>query len=240
MASNQPMTICIYCLEEFPKEKLTVDHVIARSWFPNDTSPVEKWKVPSCQQCNNVKSFHEGEILFKAAWCMDPSDKTVAHIIDKAKRAIDPKCSTSAKDAMHRLNRKYALGRDVRDINRIRSASILPAFFGNAAKGSKTGIMIPADSLNNVVIMWMRGIYFCHFEQNIPEAAELNSYFVSDKVADEAFSDILKHATHLQKGPGVEVFIWHVEENGQAMTNFAFNIWNNFRAYGTVELLDET
>ena len=38
------------------------------------------------------------------------------------------------------------------------------------------------------------------------------------------------------KGPGVEVLIWRVDEKDEYVAQYAFNIWNQFRAYGTVAL----
>ena len=44
---------CAYCLKLIPSTKMTADHVIAKSWYPVDTPPVAKWKVPACGECNN-------------------------------------------------------------------------------------------------------------------------------------------------------------------------------------------
>jgi hypothetical protein len=235
MGRSSITALCVYCLAAFPVKELTKDHVVAKSWYPAHTPPVEKWKVPSCRECNNKKGAHEEKILMRVAWCMDPTDKNVTHIIEKARRAIDPTKATSARDAKHRLNRKLALGRDVKQFKQLNARSVLPAFVGNAAKGSTTGILVPGDSLERLAEMWVQGIYFCHFGKPIASGSILNTYFVHDDVAKEAFKEIIQHAIHLKKGPGVEVLLWHVEEDDQEMTSFAFNIWDNFRAYGTVE-----
>lgn len=42
---------CVHCLMEVPARNW--DHVIPRSWYPDATpEDLEKWKVPSCVECN--------------------------------------------------------------------------------------------------------------------------------------------------------------------------------------------
>lgn len=230
------MGACVYCLQEFPDNELTVDHVIARSWYPKNTPPIEKWKAPSCGPCNNKLSGDENIVLERIAWCLDPKDPSLIDIINRARRAVDPKKGKSARDIKHRFNKKQALIRGIKDIHTPNAPGLLPSYRDNFLQGSRTGIMIPAGKLSNVVTKWVRGIYYCELGRPVPEIAEVSAQFVEDEVAREAFNEILKHAKHLQRGPGVEALFWHVEEGEQAVTQYAFNIWKGFRAYGTVEV----
>ena len=56
-----------------------------------------------------------------------------------------------------------------------------------------------------------------------------------DQTRAEAFSDIIRHAKVVQKGPGVEVASFHAEEPHELMTLYAFNIWNTLKCSASVE-----
>ena len=138
---------CVYCLAEIPDDQLTVDHVIARSWFPKGTPPVEKWKVSACEPCNNRLSADEQNVLERMTLCMDPQNPAFSKIVESARRARDPKAANSARDVMHRFNRKQKLIRSVvknMDPNR---RGVIQAFQGNFEKGSTTGILVPIKAL---------------------------------------------------------------------------------------------
>lgn len=229
---------CVYCLAEVPDADLTKDHVIARSWYPANTPPIEKWKVPACGPCNNRYSASEGDLLGRLALCMDRNDPALTKIVETALRSFNPTMGRDGKDIARRLNRKLALRRDVKDISSPHSRGLLPAFKDNFDKGSRTGIYIDVKLLNVIVEKWIRGVHFCELGTPVPDGAEIDVQFVEDEVAEEAFREIRHHAKHIQKGPGVEALIWHVEEGEESMTQYAFNIWGQFRVYGSVEKLN--
>jgi hypothetical protein len=114
---------------------------------------------------------------------------------------------------------------------------ILRCVSKNFFQGSRTAIRIPAAPLIDVLKKWIRGVHYCEIGQLITDHYTLSVQFVEDKVAVEAFSEIARFATRIQRGPGVEILIWHAEECGESMTQYAFNIWQAFRAYGSVEKL---
>ena len=95
--------------------------------------------------------------------------------------------------------------------------------------------MIPARELESIVEKWIRGVHFCEFGVPVPSDHEVSVYFVDDEFAATAFAEFLQFAKRIQKGPGVEVMIMHAEEDGEQITQHAFNIWQQFRAYGSVE-----
>jgi hypothetical protein len=229
---------CVYCLSEVPLAELTEDHVIARSWFPANTPPVAKWKVPACSGCNNRFSAIEQDVLLRLALCLDPEDPAVSGIVEKARRARDPKQFKSSRDWAHRFNRREALRRDIINIRNPQALGVLPFFRDNFAKGSTTGIRIPAKSLLEIVEKWIRGVHFCEFGKLVSSGCEISVQFVEDEVAESAFAEIMQYAIRVNKGQGVEVLIWKVEENDELIAQYAFNIWNQFRAYGAIEKLE--
>ena len=226
---------CTYCLKDVPASEATEDHVIARSWYPANTPPVAKWKVPACDECNNRYSAAEGSTLSRIALCMDPKDRSVGHIVRRALRSFDPKQAKSARDAMHRFNKREALRQDVVQILDPKAQGVLPSFRENFGKGSRTGILISGEALHKVVEKWIRGIHFCEFGDPVPADHVVSVQFVEDEAAATAFAKIMQFAKRIEKGPGVEVLIWHAAEGNESVTQYAFNIWGQFRVYGCVE-----
>ena len=226
---------CTYCLKDVPATEATEDHVIARSWYPANTPPVTKWKVPACNECNNRYSAAEGSTLSRIALCMDPKDRSVGHIVQRALRSFDPKQANSARDAMHRFNKREALRQDLHQISDPKARGVLPSFRENFEKGSRTGIFIPADALHEVVKKWVRGIHFCEFGHPVPVDHVVSVQFVEDAAAASAFAEIMQFAKRIEKGPGVEVLIWQATEGNESVTQDAVNIWGQFRVYASVE-----
>lgn len=136
---------------------------------------------------------------------------------------------------MHRYNKRLALLRGLKNITNPTARGVLPAFRENFQKGSRTAVLVPGDALDEVIEKWIRGIHYCELGIRIPANYKVSIQFVDDNVADEAFGEILRYATRIQKGPGIEVLYWHVEENGESITQYAFCIWERFRACGSVE-----
>jgi hypothetical protein len=214
---------------------MTDDHVIARSWFPAKTPQIAKWKVRSCRACNVKKSAMEGDLIGRLAFCLDPSDPALGQIVARARRSIDPQSAKSDKDFMHRFNRREAIRRSVIDVSSKDDPGVLPYFIDNFNAGSRTGIEIPAQSLDGLVQMWARGIHPCEIGWIIPSGYDVSVIHPDDQTRAEALSDMIKHAKVVQKGPGVEVAIFHAEEPHEFMTLYAFNIWNRLKCSAVVE-----
>ena len=226
---------CTYCLKEISAAEATEDHVIARSWYPANTPPIAKWKVLACKPCNNRYSTIEQDLLCRAAFCMDPADRSVARIVQRALRSIDPKQARSARDIKHRFNKRGKMLQGLKQIDNPNAIGVLPSFRDNFFAGSRTGISVPAKDLKAIVRKWISGIHFCEFQEYIASDQEITVHIVEDEVAETAFAEITQYANRIQKGPGVEVLIWRAQEDGKAMSLFAFNIWQRFRVYGSVE-----
>ena len=81
MSKKFTNTRCVYCLRFF--KKLTSDHVFPKSWFP-DTTPqnMEKWQIPSCENCNTEYSKIENDLLQRFGMCVDPDSIAAKGIAD--------------------------------------------------------------------------------------------------------------------------------------------------------------
>jgi hypothetical protein len=226
---------CPYCLSEFPDTEMTDDHVIARSWFPANTPPVAKWEVRSCQACNNKKSALEGDLLGRLAWTLDPNDRELADIVRRARRSVDPGCAKMRRDFIHRVKRRQAIASSIVNVEFRDAPGVLPYFARNFDAGSRNGIRVPAQSLDWLVQMWVRGIHLYEIGWIIPAGYEVSVMHLDDQIWAEAVSDIVEHASVIQKGPGVEVTILRAEEKDEFMMLYAFNVWNTLKCSASVE-----
>lgn len=228
--------VCVYCLTPVGAELLTVDHVIARSWYPEGTTSLRKWKVPACRPCNNHFSRVEGDTLRRLAFCLNSSDRSLKPILDGVKRSIDPRYGKSARDREKRAERRAAILRDMIDEVLPDAPGMLPLFERNFAEGSTTGIQFPARDLTSIGRKWIRGIHYCKFGDLIPLSAEIDIHFVSDDAAKQAFGDILEFATTLHAGPSIQILVFDAVEGNTRMTQYAFKIFKEFKFYGTVTI----
>jgi hypothetical protein len=229
---------CPYCLGEFPDAEMTHDHVIARSWFPAKTPPIAKWKVRCCRACNNDKSALERDVLGRLALCLDPDDPSLRDLIEKARRSMDPGSAKTARDIGHRINRRQAIFHSLVDIHSPDEPGVLPYFTGNFAAGSRLGVLIDSQALDELVKMWVRGIHMREVDSIIPTDYEISVEHRDDETRAKAFSNVIGHGRVVQKGPGVEVTIYYAEEPGAFAAVYAFSIWNTLRCVGFVMPVD--
>src|SRR6266699_2709643 len=87
MRSAPPDKRCIHCLQ--PIRAKSEDHVFPTSWYP-DTTPdtVQRWKVPSCPDCNNRLGKVEKELLIRVGICMGPDVVEASGIPGKVLRTL--------------------------------------------------------------------------------------------------------------------------------------------------------
>lgn len=228
--------ICVYCLKSVPSDQVTVDHVIAKSWYPSTALRFRPWMVPACRECNNRFSRIEESVLRTLALCLDPSDTTVAKIVKAVKRSIDPRYGKSHADKLRRQRARENVIRRLRPLSTLPKSSRLPSFQRNADSENPTGILVDGHDLEEVGKKWIRGIHFAHFGDLVPSTATIDIHFVTDEVAREAFGELLEHATALNKGSGVQVLIFDAVEGPERITQYAFKIWREFSLYGTLEI----
>ena len=233
---NGIMATCVYCLASVAKTKITDDHVIAKSWYPEHTpANLERWKVPCCSRCNAEFGRVEEDILVLIAHCLDPRDPKSAHIVAKARRSIDPECGVDEPDRAARKRRRVWFLRHCYRLDALPDHGVLPSFEKSFAMGSRLGIRMNGPKLNAVVSKWTRGIHFWHCSRLIRNADSIQIFHVKDAVADTAFEKIKNAAEYLNRGEGIQIMRAEGRDDSGAMTLYAFNIWNQFKTYSAVE-----
>ncbi len=221
------------------KSEKTVDHVIATSWYPETTPQnVEKWQVPSCRDCNHTFSKIEEDIGLRIAMCLDREDPAAAGIVEKALRAIDPSQGRDETDQLARQRKGQKLRAAMREMMSLPQSGVLPSFQTNWDLGSRTVTLLPADDLHNLVKKWVRGVHFATLGRLIKQDENIDIFHLPEETAEEAFRDIKPRATLLRKGPGIEVMQASASESGQTRTLYAFNIWDQYQVYASVDERD--
>jgi hypothetical protein len=236
MKREPSATTCVYCLKAVSFDQITVDHVIAKSWYPSTALRYPPWKVPACSECNNRFSRIEESVLRTLALCLDPSDPTVAKIVKTVKRSIDPRFGRSHSDSLRRQRAREDVIRRLKPLSTLPKESMLPSLLRNAVGKNPTGVLVDGNDLEAVGKKWIRGVHYAHFGDLVPSVATIDVHFVSVDVAREAFGELLEHATVLNKGVGVQVLIFDAVEGPERITQYAFKIWREFTLYGTLEI----
>jgi hypothetical protein len=147
---------------------------------------------------------------------------------------MDPRAAKSPREFVHRFNRREAIWSSLVDVQSKSDPGVLPYFIDNFESGSRTGIRVPAQSLDELIQAWVRGIHLAEVGQLIPRGYEILVIHVGEERRAQALSGFIEHAKIIQKGPGVEVKILHAEEPEQFGTLYAFDIWNALKCTASV------
>lgn len=227
--------VCVYCLcPETPEAPLTVDHVIARSWYPEDMPNVEKWKVPACVGCNNRFSPLESRALAGLAWGLPPSNPALAPIIESVRRSIDPSLARSPEDRERRAKAFDALQKRIVPVESKKAPGVLPGFSKNFDAGSRTGVKVLQEELDLLIEKWIRGVHFRETGNVIPSDHTIEVQHLHDEDAED-WREVLGLSTRIRKGPGVEVMYLNTPAPGGFVAFYRFDLWEMLRVYGTVQ-----
>jgi len=223
---------CPYCIKEHPKNAMTKDHVIAKSWYPQQIA--QRVTVRACEKCNHGFGKLEEDMLLKLGMCIDGNNPAAAGIVEKIMRSIDPAHGKNALDKKRRQHRREELKRGLIEIENVQLKSTLPFSLPNLAKGARTAITVSTKELNRVIEKWVRGFHFSMLGEFIEPEYEIAIHHVSEDGAEQAFREIIQFATVLRHGPGVVVTQVTKTEGGDRYTIYGFEIWGQFKAYASV------
>lgn len=172
---------CVYCLKFF--DDLTLDHVIPRSWYPENTeTDLCKWTVPSCVECNSSYGEVEKELLIRFGVCLDPNDSSSKGISEKAIRSIDPNVGKSEKDSKARSLKKEQIKKQIITFNQVSDKGFYPNFgYTYEKKFSKMpAILISKESIELFCEKIVKGITYIDSEQYIDIPYEIETYVIED------------------------------------------------------------
>ncbi len=234
MAKAPPSGQCVHCLGRF--DSLNWDHVFPSGWYP-DTTPanLEKWKIPSCRECNHEHSKNEGDLLIKLGMCIDPDDAMSAGIGEKALRATRASEGRDERDVARREATRRKLLSQVLEGDNIPRQAIYPGFGPQSEQAvqDQAALPISAKGLRRLAEKVVRGLIYLTDGRFVDAPFTLQTYVLDDVGAKPIREALAKYGTVFERGPGIKVTRAVTPEDG--MSGFyEVEIWGRLKMYVSV------
>jgi hypothetical protein len=225
---------CIHCLKSF--ENLTWDHVFPKAWYPTTTTPNQhKWKVPSCQACNEKYGALENDLLIRLSLALEPADLACAGICEKGMRAIDPQYAKNEKDRESRKAKREKILCELSLEEAIPQEHMYPNFGlnTNLPIQEQMSVLISSDSVMRLAEKIVRGIFYIEDNIFIEPPYNIESFVLTDQSAQPVIEATRKFGSVYAREPGIIVYrVVTPEDRISAL--FAVEIWERFKVYSTV------
>lgn len=225
---------CVHCLTH--TDEPTWDHVFPKAWYP-DTTPrnMEKWKIPSCPECNRAYGRLEEELLVRLGMGLDPNNARASGIPDKVLRSLDPRAARDEKDAAQRAARRDRILREAIAAGTSLIPHTLPGF--RPAPGSvypAPALLVRATDLHRLVEKLIRGLTYVQ-EVGMLIGPDYSFTFFFDPGQGAVIQELLDRFGRAQdRGPGLIVDRAAPAEDRRASV-FSVEIWGSLCVWGTVE-----
>ena len=234
MAKRPAPGRCVHCLVE--SEQLTWDHVFPLSWYPDSTPEnLEKWKIPSCLECNHLHSKSEGELLVKLGLCVKPEEIRSAGIAEKALRATSASEARNEKDAKLREAKRQSILAQRFVGEKIPRQAIYPGFGPLPEQSVKDQVAIPvsAKSIRRLAEKVVRGLIYLQDGRLVQDPFTIDCYVLDDGGTAPIKQALEKFGISFERGPGIRVSRAVTPEDG--MSGFyEVEIWGRFKIYVAV------
>lgn len=235
---------CILCLKYFnesiKEDRKTVEHVFPKAWYPENTpANLEKWKIPSCQRCNNDYSFYEQELLVRLAFGLSDFDENVSGIIQKAKRSIKPEFAKNERDRQKRLMLKKRLIKDLSYTDQIPQRAIIPNFGPRSnIKGKQPIISIKAKYFELFTKKIVKGLTFLWDHHLIESDYTIKYHLLNDIDSEPFIKRINKLGETYHRGAGI-VVKRAVAYDDKKSSIYHIEIWGRLKIFGSVTKIKE-
>ena len=239
MAKRPPPSRCVHCLGDF--DELTWDHVFPEGWYPTTTPfNLEKWKIPSCLECNLLHSKSEGDLLVRFGLCIDPNDPKNAGIVEKALRAVSADDGKNEKDASRREALRQKILKGVFEGDSIPYQAVYPGFGPQPGIHDEIRVAVPvsATSIRRLVEKIVRGITFIEDGKFVEKPYSVQQYVLTDEGAAPLKEMLDRFGTVYERGPGITVVRAVVPEDGMAAM-YSIEIWGRFKGYAFLSKDDD-
>ena len=232
------MIRCVYCLQEF--EKLTNDHVIPRSWYPETTPEgMEKFQVPACNGCNNHFSSIESKLLTVFAYCLSPATEEAAGVSVPVMRSMKPGLASTEKERVHRTKKleNFLKHMEISSKVAISQETIYPGFGtpNNAVYDRyKRPLLMEKNMLEEFICKIVKGLTY-RLNQTYIETTHQITIFPPDDNTKSIFDPILeRYGNRFNRGPGLSIFRALPAEDPMSSI-WKIILWNKFITYATVD-----
>jgi hypothetical protein len=215
MAKRPPPGRCVHCLRN-PAHR-NWDHVFPAAWYP-DTTPenIDKWKVPSCVECNSELGRIESRFISLIALTLDPKAQEGAGIPERVLRSMNPKFARNENDARAR---SAAAKRLTASIHRgpFEPENVYPTPGAEVAQTNPDAIplLIPAELFRKVTEKIVRGITYVETGNFIEPPLTVKFYPDGpDMPKSEFMQSIRARGKTLDRGPGIQINYVVAAEDG--------------------------
>lgn len=225
---------CVHCLTH--TDEPTWDHVFPKAWYP-DTTPrnIEKWKIPSCKECNGDYGRLEEDLLVRLGMCLDPRNARASGIPDKVLRSLDPRAARNDRDAAARKARRDLILREAIAADNSLLPHTLPGFRPSSQLVTpQPALLIRAADLHKLVEKIVRGLTYLQ-EDGLLIGSHYSFTFFVDPTQGQVIQELLDRFGRKQdRGPGLIVDRAAPPEDRRASV-FSAEIWGTLQIWGTVE-----
>lgn len=223
---------CVHCLKYC--DNPTSDHVFPKSWYP-DTTPkdMEKWQIPSCENCNTKYSKIESDLLQRFGMCVDPDSIAAKGIADKALRAVNSKYGRDERDKEKRSRSRHRLLQTAMPVSFLDPRGVLPDKNPPPISKKSFGILIPADALKRMGNKFIRGITFVASKIYIDSQHEVSIFFAHEIDCQFIVQMLNQYGKRYDHGPGLVIKYAPSLDDPQSGLYY-IEIWNKVYMYGTV------
>lgn len=214
MAKRPPPGKCVHCLLD-PVVR-NWDHVFPVGWCPATPGNTDKWKVPSCVECNSKLGRIESRFISLIALTLDPKARGVSGIPQKVLRSLK---AEFARDAVDARARTAAAKRVTGSVYRkpVSLENVYPTAGAEAARAGPHPIpfLIPAYLFEKVTEKIVRGITYVETGRLI-EPPHNVMFFPDDPGMERTdfVQAIRQHGKTLERGSGIRIDYVVTPEDG--------------------------
>ncbi|MCB1690005.1 MAG: hypothetical protein KDI33_16025 [Halioglobus sp.] len=217
-------------------ERLNWDHVFPVSWYPDShDAQEEKWKVPSCPQCNSKLGAIEKDLLIRLGLALNPDHPAAAGIGEKAIRSLDANAAKTGKDRKQRQRKLEQIQAETTNFDSATSESTYPGFgpdrFPEHTNLLKIGINEKhiADLTKKIV----RGMLYLDEGKLVDERFQINVYPMREHDAARMLQ-IVRGWNERAHEPGIKVLRATVPED-RVTSVFRIEIWGQLFLHAIVD-----
>jgi hypothetical protein len=222
---------CVHCLRD--NVELTDDHMFPKSWYPHATPDnLEKWKIPSCLECNQSYGKLENDLIGRVALTLDAAHPASKGLAEKALRAINPAAAKNEGDAAARDARAKKLLGEMFKGEHIKDKNLVPGLgerWGRPVE-QQLAITIPDDSFPRITEKIVRGLAYREDSDFIEAPQEIKCYLAKDEGLEGVKGLLDAQGKEFKREPGL--VIRRAQLDGGDLYEITF--WGQFKTYATV------
>jgi hypothetical protein len=228
---------CVHCLRN-PVPR-TWDHVFPKAWYPTNATPnLYKWQIPACKRCNSGYGVLEDELQGLLGLCIDPTVAAASGVLEKARRAIDPRAAPNERESAVRTARLAKIMSERLTGDQIPTVGIYPGFHDRWIQPSseRAALRIPKANFEKLTEKIVRGIFYLSDRRFIEPPYSI-TFYALPQLPSELTEVLRQHGQVFAHEPGIRVTRAVAIEDGISSL-FEIEIWGTFRMHASVSRVD--